>query len=389
MSAKPKRLLFFIGSLASGGKERRLIELLTYLKAHSSFDLTLVVTKNIVHYDYFHQLGIPYNVIGKPKRAASIPVSFYKFCRKHRPHLIHTWGRMQTFYALPAVVALRIPLINGQITAAPPRISKLSRDYWIDRLNFFFSKLIVANAYSGILAYHPPAFKSRVVFNGVNPARFQNLPDKQSVLESYGVASGPVVIMAASFSPNKDYDRFLRIAQLVTSKRPTVTFIGVGASAPGCTLYDRIVAANNNHPRILFPGKSDHVEALINACTIGVLFSAKSHGEGISNAIIEYMSLAKPVLANDSGGTREVVKHDVNGYLVSDHSDETVAALLIRLIDDPELCDRMGMEGYKLIQSKFTLSQMGRSFHNIYNEILGVDSEQTSKRSANHLSKVL
>ena len=42
---RPTRILYFIGSLEAGGKERRLIELLTYLKQKEGFDLMVVVMK--------------------------------------------------------------------------------------------------------------------------------------------------------------------------------------------------------------------------------------------------------------------------------------------------------------------------------------------------------
>ncbi|RPD49000.1 glycosyltransferase family 4 protein [Paracnuella aquatica] len=387
MNTEPKRLLFFIGSLATGGKERRLIELLSYLKAHSQFQLTLVMTKDVIHYTYFKQLNIPYEVIDrKSSGALSMPLRFYRICRKFKPHLIHTWGRMQTLYALPAVIGQNIALINGQITAAPPRINRLSFHYWIDRLNFICSRLIVANSHAGIQAYRPPANKCTVVYNGVNPERFQHLPDKEQVLATYGIETPVAVVMAASFSENKDYDRFLRIAEKVVRLRPQVTFIGVGASATGCDVFDRVRSKNSNPIQILFPGRSNHVEALVNACTIGVLFSADTHGEGISNAIIEYMSLGKPVVANDSGGTREVVHHGKNGYLITTQTDDEVADLLLQLIDDPELCSRMGAEGYRMIQSTFTLPQMGRAFHRIYNSVLGTEEVLTKAQPVSTIS---
>src|SRR4051812_38280528 len=59
------RIVIFIGSLRSGGKERRLIEMLTYFKPKNMFDFLVVVTKDDVHYNSFYQLDIPYIVINK------------------------------------------------------------------------------------------------------------------------------------------------------------------------------------------------------------------------------------------------------------------------------------------------------------------------------------
>src|SRR5699024_5560529 len=129
-----------------------------------------------------------------------------------------------------------------------------------------------------------------------------------SVKLKYGIVTPYTVVMAASFSNNKDYDTFYKIAKAITSKREDVTFIGVGGYGKDESTYRHLLQLTTNNKRILFPGRITDVEALVNACTVGVLFSNKKvHGEGISNSILEYMCLAKPVLANDAGGTNEIV----------------------------------------------------------------------------------
>ena len=38
--------------------------------------------------------------------------------------------------------------------------------------------------------------------------------------------------------------------------------------------------------------------------------------EGISNSIMEYMALGKPVIATDGGGTKEIVDDGETGFLI-------------------------------------------------------------------------
>ena len=66
--------------------------------------------------------------------------------------------------------------------------------------------------------------------------------------------------------------------------------------------------------KIIFTGKQKHVESIINIFDIGVLCSC--YGEGISNTIMEYMALGKPVIATDCGGNKEIVVHNVTGFLI-------------------------------------------------------------------------
>ena len=55
--------------------------------------------------------------------------------------------------------------------------------------------------------------------------------------------------------------------------------------------------------KFIFLTKQDDIESIINIFDIGIL---ATFTEGISNSIIEYMALAKPVIATDGGGTSEI-----------------------------------------------------------------------------------
>nr|WP_073852893.1 glycosyltransferase family 4 protein [Pontibacter flavimaris] len=359
------RIVFFIGTLQTGGKERRLLELLKYLKNQNMYDILLVMTKEDIYYPEFHSLGIPYKIIGQPKY--SIFSSFYKVCQAFKPHLIHTWGRMQTFYAVPTAILQRLPIVNNQITSAPPNFNHWSLPGLVDRLNFYCSHVILSNSAAGVCSFRPPLSKSKVIYNGVDMSRFENLPEVYHVKQKYGISTPYTVVMCASFSPNKDYGLFYRIAEYITCKRNDITFIGVGKSHDDLNFnrYQELIMQN---PLIKFPGGINDVEALVNACDIGVLFSP--NGEGISNAIIEYMALSKPVIASAAGGTRELVHHTENGFLVENMPDIDIAHLILDLIDHPEKRNRMGARSKEIIRQNFSIDRMGKSFEQVYSEVL-------------------
>lgn len=369
-SKKKIRVLIFIGSLRSGGKERRMIDLLTYLKNSDEFEFRVILTSNIIHYADFFKLDIPYHTLPKAwdRNDFTVFYQFYKVCMQYQPDIIHAWGRMQAFYTIPAVIKQDIILINSQITSAPPKSSVWSIHKLIDRINFKFSKVILSNSLAGIAAYNPPSLKSKVIYNGINFDRFLNLPDFELTKAKYGINTPFAVLMSASFSPNKDHERFLKIAKKITEVRDDITFIGVGAHDDSQE-FKNLKKLSAGHPRILFPGRITDVEALIQACTIGVLFSNKSvHGEGISNSVMEYMMLSKPVIANDAGGTREIVHHNENGYLVDNHTEDEIAAMILDLINDRKKRESFGARSKEIIMDTFSLEKMGKAFELVYRE---------------------
>jgi glycosyltransferase involved in cell wall biosynthesis len=201
--------------------------------------------------------------------------------------------------------------------------------------------------------------------------RFENLPSVESIKNRYGIHTPYMVLMAATFSSHKDYDLFLKVAKLVTTTRDDITFLGAGASDKDDADFQRMLRLSAGSPRIIFRDRISEIEAVMNAADVGILFSNKAvHGEGISNSVIEFMSLKKPVVANDAGGTVEVVRHNKNGYLITKETPAEIATLITGLIDDPEKRSAFGEASKNMINEMFSLEKMGQSFEKVYDEVL-------------------
>ena len=381
------KILFFLGSLRAGGKERRMLELLDYLKKNTHIELMVVVTEDTVDFPYFFEMGVGYKVIKKSWEKGDITVFYklYKICQEFKPHLIHSWGPVQSFYAFPTAFLRKIPLINSQITSAPPAENIGFFTRLMDKINFKFSKIIISNSKAGLRSFKPPMENSLVIYNGINLNRFENLPDKALIKGKYGINTPYSVVMIASLGPNKDYRMFYRLAQKVLQIRKDVTFIGAGAYIDDDPVYFEVKEISQKNPNIIFSGRTEEAEALINACDIGVLFSP--NGEGISNAIMEYMALSKPVIANDAGGTSELIIDKHNGYLVQEQSEDAVVRLILDLLNDAQKRRRFGMNGREIIENNFSLNKMGEAFLDVYSQVLKERIEKkVVKKNRNQLA---
>ncbi|MGH9932500.1 MAG: glycosyltransferase family 4 protein [Pyrinomonadaceae bacterium] len=87
------------------------------------------------------------------------------------------------------------------------------------------------------------------------------------------------------------------------------------------------------------------------------VFLLSSLSEGISNAILEAMACAVPVVTTDCGGMREAVTDGVEGFVVPTRNAAAITEALITLSNDPELRKRMGKAGRRRIEESFSLSQ--------------------------------
>jgi glycosyltransferase involved in cell wall biosynthesis len=366
MKKEKIKILFFIGTLGSGGKERRLLELMTYLNKSEDFSLYLVTKQTDVMFNNFFELKVKWISLSSKKLSLGSFVEFYKIVRNINPEFIHTWGNKYTFISIPyRIFGKNVKLINSQITSAPPRLSWSER--LISRLNFYFSDIILSNSFAGIDAYNPPKSKIKVIYNGLNSKRFIDLPEKKLIRNKYGINTRFAIIMVATYSQNKDYNRFFNVGLALSKLRNDVTLLGVGYQINEEPYFKKAMAICKGFPNLMpVPGTAE-VEALVNACDIGVLFSnSQVHGEGISNAVIEYMALGKPVVANDAGGTKEIVQEGWNGFLIKNESPEEIAQKLNQILDHPDLMETMGKNSKERILRDFSLEKMGSEFENVY-----------------------
>ena len=69
--------------------------------------------------------------------------------------------------------------------------------------------------------------------------------------------------------------------------------------------------------------------------------------------IVEAMACRKAVVASAVGGISEIIKHGVDGLLVSPDRPDELAAALRALLTDESLRQRLGESGYAKTSDKF------------------------------------
>lgn len=365
------KVVFIIEDLTYGGKERRLVELLKGLAKEANFEAELIMLADGIDYEEVRNLRFPIHVIeSKAKKDITMFSRLYRFLQKSKPAIIHSWGTMPSIYAIPASKMLGIKLINGNITNAPAKLTWFSKGYLWDRLSFPFADVIVGNSLAGLKVYRAPKSKTRCIHNGIDFNRIRALSDRQLVRDKFKVVTEFVIGMVARFTKVKDYGTYIEAALQIVRKRSDVSFMAVG-DGPELEKFKAIVPAEYKD-RILFTGHQNNVESIVNIFDISVL---ATYTEGISNAIIEYMLLHKPVVATDGGGTAELLQDGETGFLMPPKNPDVLATKLEYLLNHPEKAEEMGIKGRKRIEEHFSLDLMTKRYLNLYKELLGYEKQ--------------
>jgi glycosyltransferase involved in cell wall biosynthesis len=360
------RVLHIIDSLKSGGKERQLVELMKSLIDKDDVIIKLVILSDAIDFEYIKKLKLDIQIINRRhKKDLSIFFKLYNLCKEFKPDIIHSWELMCSIYSLPVAKLKGIKFINGIIRYSPSEYNISSRRWLSTKLTFIFSDIIVSNSHAGLKSYKSPEAKSYCIHNGFDFKRVNNVYDVNITKRKYNIKTNNIVGMVARFDKRKDYYSYIQSAINILKKRNDVTFITVGN---GDTFNDCVKYVPEKYKEhIRFLGKQMDVESIVNAIDIGVLVSKE---EGISNSIMEYMALRKPVVATNHGGNEEIVIHQKTGLLVRYNDINDLTEKIEYILENRDIAIAMGKAGKERLEKDFNTEKMAQEYISLYKHVL-------------------
>jgi glycosyltransferase involved in cell wall biosynthesis len=91
-----------------------------------------------------------------------------------------------------------------------------------------------------------------------------------------------------------------------------------------------------------------------------------SRREGLPRALAQALAAARPVVAYDCDGAREVCLANETGFLLAPGDLIELTERLVQLARDPGLCERLGRRGQELVKQWFPVERMVDQLHALY-----------------------
>jgi L-malate glycosyltransferase len=174
----------------------------------------------------------------------------------------------------------------------------------------------------------------------------------------------PVVLFVGRLVKEKGVDRLLRAwASLPGHETMLLLIVGDGPLREDLESQAKKLRL---FPSVRFLGHQAEVSKFY---SIADLFVLPSKTEGMSNSLLEAMAAGLPVVASKVGGNKDVIEDQQSGFLV-DWEDTTLCAeMLLTLLSDTELRQRMGNAARRQV-SAFAMSDVAERYHDLYQAVL-------------------
>ncbi len=390
MNLMKKRILHVIPSLAAGGAERQLVNLVNHTTAE--FSHFICVFNNAGFFaPTIHASGhkvCELGVLGKhPWFSAASKLR--SIINNYKPDIIKTWlydanivGRLVQIFnpKIPLITTLHSPDYEPETIRAanwsPFRVEGFRQ---IDKITARLTK----PHFAACSQYVKKSFQRKlnlsdtqvkVIYNGIDPALLECAADEpQQVRRDLEIPKdGFVYVTVGRIDAMKNHALLLRAFPKVLSAVPQsyLTIVGVGV------LEQELKDLANSlgiAQRVRFLGRRKDVGACLEMADVFVFPTLL---EGHPLALVEAMFKKLPSIASNIEVLREVLTDNENGLLFNPNEPDDLAAAMIKLYRQPELRERLGRQALQDAERRFHIRIIAAEWEDYYRNII---SENKSK----------
>jgi len=303
--------------------------------------------------------------------------------RATKPDVVHTFFPVAN---IVGVVAARLAGIRG--------VAASRRDYgeWMNRRYLYMTRIanrlvarIVTNSNQVKRLTEQverfPGDRIDVIYNGIVMDSFNRVAPVLELKHALRIPeSHKVVGLIANYRPMKRHETFVRAASEIVQARDDVDFLLVGDNAvPGKPkeAIQQLVESLGIAGRVHFAHANGNVQDYLSILDVGVNCS---EGEGLSNAIMEYMAAEVPCVVSDSGGNPDLITDDVNGYTFPLGDHRALAQKILHVIENEPARRRFTHNAKEKVRNEMSLEAMLGRFAEFY-QSLGNTNGQVAKES--------
>ncbi len=201
---------------------------------------------------------------------------------------------------------------------------------------------------------------------GVSSDRYNTLPLNENFKTKLGYDESDFLILCTGeLNKNKNQQELIKAIAKINKPNIKVMLAGNGSNLDN---LKSLSAELKVEDRVNFVGYRTDLEKFVKISDLVVSMSIR---EGLGLNLIEAMLCAKPIVAADNRGHRDLIVNGSGGYLVGIHDADTLAKRINELYENPILREKMGSfnaERAKSFLSEISISEMKEIYGGIIDE---------------------
>ncbi|MBX2880564.1 MAG: glycosyltransferase [Granulosicoccus sp.] len=294
-----------------------------------------------------------------------------------KPDVVHGWLDETMINTSLVCSMLGIENIVGRWGSMPPGVNRqvsekdqsnveyLQHAYReilrLPGIKYTSNSRLTANAYSDMM--NMAEENVRVVYNGIDEnALVADACVVDGIRSDLGIPTeSKVVGTVFRISEEKRPHLWMDVARQLQEIDPGMHFIMVGTGPMEALIAEYVdeIGLKNIH----MVGKQTQVGPWYDLFDVLLL---TSRVEGVSNVVIESQHSGCPVVAPNVGGLSEAMLDDSTGYLLDDHSVESFAGAVCRIIDNDSQRIAFAERARDFARSKFSIEGMIVNYQSVF-----------------------
>lgn len=361
------RIAFVVPTLDQSGAERQLTLLATGLPREQFEVLVIALNRGGCFAKQLREAGIPVRVLGK--RFRFDPLTYVRLraaLREFRPDIVQSFlFAANSYVRLPGICPPNCRVVVSE------RCVDTWKSGWQRRLDRVFiprMKAMTANSESVAGFYESlgvPRSLISVIPNGTTVP--EAAPDRTRVRRELKLADDERIVgFVGRLAPQKRLADLIWAFQLVHQMVDRVKLVLIG-EGPDRDVLAELARNLGCRDKIVFAGHRSDAYSLMQGFDV---FCLPSQFEGMSNSLMEAMSLGLCSVVSNIGANLELIRHGDNGLVFPLGDGPQLARCLKQTLENPEQSARMGAVARQSVLEHHSVAQMVSSHTQLYTRLL-------------------
>lgn len=336
----PKKVLFLINSLGTGGTERNVAMFCRHIDRSRYLPEVWILNDSGTAEQAVRDSGIVVrNLRRRWARSPTFAIRTAWQIARAKFDIIHAFLPTIASYAVLGryLFGFESPFFLSIPTTkfSSPVIEKLIRRYFPARVDRVLVNSPSVGKYAAELGFDPQ--RMSLVPNGHSIAPYQEAVDREAIRAELRIdPHDKFLLCVGRIIPTKRMTDLVAALAIVRQRNPRWRLVIIGDGPLLEPLQTQIDAAGLSD-EIFLAGKGKNLIPILRSAD---LFVFPSEVEGLPNALIEAGLAGLPIIACEAPGVIDVIQHQETGLLVETRNPPVLAEAILDLLEHPEKAQR-------------------------------------------------